>query len=124
VARIVGVETGGVDYAFEAAGREQAVQQAWSSLDAGGEAVVVGLMPHGATVTLGAGPFVNEQVIRGCYFGSAHLRRYVPALAGHYLAGNLLLDELITRRIGLAELNGAFDALRAGMGTRSVLVLD
>jgi S-(hydroxymethyl)glutathione dehydrogenase/alcohol dehydrogenase len=115
---------GGVDYAFEAAGREQTVQQAWSSLDVRGEAVVVGLMPDGATVTLSAGPFVNEQLIRGCYFGSAHLQRDVPALAGHYLAGNLLLDELITRSIGLEELNDAFDALRAGKGTRSVLVLD
>jgi len=114
----------GVDYAFEAAGREQTVQQAWSSLDVGGEAIVIGLMPHGATVTLSAGRFVNEQVIRGCYFGSAHLQRDVPALAGDYLAGNLLLDELITRRIGLEELNGAFDALRAGEGARSVLVLD
>ena len=114
----------GVDYAFEAAGREQTVRQAWSSLDVGGEAIVVGLMPHGATVTLSAGRFVNEQVIRGCYFGSAHLQRDVPALAGYYLAGDLLLDELITRRIGLEELNGAFDALRAGEGARSVLVLD
>ena len=109
---------------FEAAGREQTVQQAWSSLDVGGEAVVVGLMPHQATVTLSAGPFVNEQVIRGCYFGSADLRRDVPALVGDYLSGNLLLDELITRRIGLEELNDAFDALRAGKGARSVLVLD
>jgi S-(hydroxymethyl)glutathione dehydrogenase / alcohol dehydrogenase len=48
----------------------------------------------------------------------------VPALAAHYLAGDLLLDELITRRIGLHELNDAFDALRAGQGARSVLVLD
>jgi Zn-dependent alcohol dehydrogenase len=115
---------GGVDYAFEAAGREQAVQQAWSSLDVGGEAVVVGLMPQRATVTLSAGRFINEQVIRGCYFGSAHLQRDVPALVGHYLAGDLLLDELITRRIGLADLNDAFDALRAGKGARSVLVFD
>ena len=48
----------------------------------------------------------------------------VPALVGGYLAGNLLLDELITRRIGLEELNDAFDALRAGEGARSVLVLE
>jgi S-(hydroxymethyl)glutathione dehydrogenase/alcohol dehydrogenase len=60
---------GGVDYAFEVAGREQTVQHAWSSLDVGGEAVVVGLMPQRATVTLSAGGFVNEQVIRGCYSG-------------------------------------------------------
>ena len=114
----------GVDYAFEAAGREETVQQAWASLDVGGEAVVVGLMPHGATVTLSAGGFLSEQAIRGCYFGSAHLQRDVPALVDHYLAGNLLLDELITRRIGLAELNDAFGALRAGRGARTVLILD
>jgi S-(hydroxymethyl)glutathione dehydrogenase/alcohol dehydrogenase len=40
------------------------------------------------------------------------------------LGGVGLLDELITRRIGLEELNDAFDALRAGEGARSVLVLE
>ncbi len=57
---------GGVDYAFEALGREETVQQAWRSLDVGGEAIVVGLLKHGATLTIDAGPFVNEQAIRGC----------------------------------------------------------
>jgi hypothetical protein len=79
---------------------------------------------HLAPVPPFTGGFVDEQVIRGCYFGSAHLQRDVPALTGHYLAGDLLLDELITRRIGLDELNDAFDALRGGKGARSVLVLD
>jgi S-(hydroxymethyl)glutathione dehydrogenase / alcohol dehydrogenase len=115
---------GGVDYAFEVAGQEQTIQQAWSALDIGGEAVVVGLMPHRATVTLGAGGFLDEQVIRGCYFGSAHLQRDVPALVEAYLAGTLLLDELITRRIGFGELNDAFAELRAKRGARSLLVLD
>jgi S-(hydroxymethyl)glutathione dehydrogenase / alcohol dehydrogenase len=115
---------GGVDYAFEAAGREQTIQQAWSSLDVGGTAVVIGLMPQRAMVALDAAGFINEQGIRGCYFGSAHLQRDVPALVDDYLAGNLLLDELITRRIGLADLNEALDALRAGQGARSVVVFD
>lgn len=114
----------GVDYAFEALGREQTIQQAWSSLDVGGEAVVVGLMKHGATLTLDAGPFVNEVSIRGCYFGSSHLMEDVPALVDRYLAGELLLDEIISRRIGLDGLNEAFDRLRAGEGARSVLVFD
>lgn len=70
VATIRGL-TDGVDYAFEALGREETVQQAWSSLDVGGEAVIVGLMRHGAKLCLDAGPLVNEQGIRGCYFGSA-----------------------------------------------------
>jgi S-(hydroxymethyl)glutathione dehydrogenase/alcohol dehydrogenase len=43
---------GGVDFAFEALGREQTVQQAWRSLDVGGEVIIVGLLRHGATITL------------------------------------------------------------------------
>ena len=116
--------TGGVDHAFEALGREQTVQQAWRSLDVGGEVVIVGLLPHGATLTLDADPFVNEQRIRGCYFGSADVNRDVPALVERYLAGELLLDEIISNRIGLDQLDSAFDRLRAGEGARNVLVFD
>ncbi|NLU74389.1 Zn-dependent alcohol dehydrogenase [Streptomyces sp. HNM0575] len=114
----------GVDFAFEALGREETVQQAWNSLDAHGEAVVVGLMRNGATLTLDAGRLVNEQAIRGCYFGSSHLMRDVPALVDRYLAGELLLDDLISHRVGLDGLDAAFDRLRAGEGARSVLVFD
>ncbi|HVH24864.1 MAG TPA: zinc-binding dehydrogenase [Pseudonocardia sp.] len=113
-----------VDHAFEVLGREQTVQQAWRCLDIGGELVVVGLLPHRASLTLDADPFVNEQRIRGCYFGSAITNRDVPALVQRYLAGELLLDEIISSRIGLDGLDSAFDRLRAGEGARHVLVFD
>jgi S-(hydroxymethyl)glutathione dehydrogenase/alcohol dehydrogenase len=116
--------TGGVDHAFEVLGREQTIQQAWRSLDVGGEVIVVGLLAHGATLTLDADPFVNEQQIRGCYLGSSRVDRDVPALVQRYLAGELLLDEIISNRIGLDGLNAAFDRLRAGEGARTVLVFD
>ena len=115
---------GGVDFAFEALGREATLQQAWLSLDAGGTAVAVGLLAHGATLTLDAGPLVNEVTLKGCYFGSSHLARDVPALVDHYLNGDLLLDEIISHRIGLDDLDAAFDRMRHGEGARSVLVLD
>jgi len=114
--------TGGADYAFEALGREETVQQAWASLDVRGQLVLVGLLPGGARITLDAGPFVSEQSVKGCYFGSADLHRDIPVLVGHYLRGDLDLDELITRRITLEQLEEAFDDLRAGLGARSVLV--
>jgi S-(hydroxymethyl)glutathione dehydrogenase/alcohol dehydrogenase len=88
----------GSDHAFEALGREETIRQAWRSLDVGGEVIVVGLMRHGATLTIDADPLVNEQGIRGCYFGSSVLQRDVPALVDRYLAGDLLLDELISQR--------------------------
>jgi S-(hydroxymethyl)glutathione dehydrogenase / alcohol dehydrogenase len=115
---------GGADYAFEALGHHETVQQAWASLDVRGQLVLVGLLPSGARVTFDAGPFVSEQSVKGCYFGSADLHRDIPVLVGHYLRGDLALDELITRRIRLDQLEGAFDDLRAGRGARSVLVFD
>ncbi|MCX6439676.1 MAG: zinc-binding dehydrogenase, partial [Actinobacteria bacterium] len=115
---------GGVDYAFEALGRESTIQQAWGTVGVDGTLILVGLMKNGATITLDAGPFVNEQSIKGCYFGSANLRKDVPALVKSYLNGELFLDELISERIGLEGLNSAFDRLRAGEGARNVLVFD
>jgi len=115
---------GGADYAFEALGREETVQQAWASLDVRGQLVLVGLLPSGARITLDASPFVSEQSVLGCYFGSADLHRDIPVLVGHYLRGDLALDELITRRITLDQLDEAFDDLRSGRGARSVLVFD
>ncbi len=113
---------GGVDYAFEALGREETVAQAWKTVDVDGLLTLVGLLKNGATITLDAGPFVNEQSIKGCYFGSANLSRDVPFVIKSYLSGQLLLDELISDRIDLNHLNEAFDKLRRGEGARSVLV--
>lgn len=115
---------GGADYAFEALGREETIQQAWGSLAAGGQAVLVGLLRSGSTLTLEADPFVNEQSLKGCYFGSSDIRRDIPALVESYLGGDLFLDELISDRIDLDGLDEAFANLRAGNGARSVLVFD
>jgi S-(hydroxymethyl)glutathione dehydrogenase/alcohol dehydrogenase len=116
--------SGGVDFAFEALGRPETIAQAWLTVDVDGGLTLVGLPKNDATLTLDAGPFLNEQWIKGCYFGSADLYRDVELLAKSYLSGELLLDELISRRIGLPDLNDAFADLRAGKGARSVLVFN
>lgn len=124
VAAIRALTGSGVDFAFEAAGRQETIRQAWASLATGGEAVLVGLLRHGELLTLDSGPFVEEKTIRGCYLGSAQLAEDVPALVSNYLAGELLLDQIISRRIGLADLDDAFERLRSGHEARQVLVFD
>jgi Zn-dependent alcohol dehydrogenase len=84
----------------------------------------VGLLKNGAQLTIDAGPFVNEQSIKGCYFGSSNLQKDVISLVKSYLNGDLYLDELISERIGLEGLNDAVKRLRAGEGARNVLVFD
>jgi Zn-dependent alcohol dehydrogenase len=115
---------GGVDHAFEAAGREDTIAQAWASLDVGGQLVIIGVLASGAKLTLDADPLIEEKRIAGCYLGSASLERDVPELVSLYLDGRLLLDELITRRVGLTELDEAFARLRSGTEARQVVVFD
>lgn len=104
---------GGVDYAFEVVGLPETIAQAWESLAPGGRAVVVGLTPQNAQVTLRA-DFLSEKSLLGCIFGSAVPRVDVPRVLDLYARGKLKLDELATRRYTLEQVNEALDALRSG----------
>ena len=46
-----------------------------------------------------------------------------PRYAQLFLDGRLPIDRLVDRHIGLDEVEGAFDRLRAGQGLRSVVAL-
>lgn len=116
--------SGGVDYVFEASGVPEVVPVAWASVGPRGELVLVGLFRQGTTLPIDAGPFVNEQAIRGCYFGSSDIRRDIPTLVSLYLSGDLILDELISERLALPDIDRAVDRLRAGEGARSVIIFD
>jgi Zn-dependent alcohol dehydrogenase len=113
---------GGVDYAFEAVGRSQTIEQAWASLAAGGLLTVIGTLPSGSKLTLDADSLIEEKRIAGCYLGSASPDRDVPALVERYLDGELRLQELVSRRIGLGELDDGFARLREGTEARQVVV--
>jgi S-(hydroxymethyl)glutathione dehydrogenase/alcohol dehydrogenase len=113
---------GGVDYAFEAIGREETIREAWEALRAGGTAVVLGLPPKGSTVTIDTWGFISEKTLKGSFLGSAEIERDVPRIVDLYAAGELNLDELVSRRLPLAELPDAFDRLRRGDAVRQLVV--
>jgi S-(hydroxymethyl)glutathione dehydrogenase / alcohol dehydrogenase len=112
----------GVNYAFEAIGREETIREAWNAVCPGGTAVVIGLPPKGSTVTIDTWGFINEKTLKGCYLGSVRLDEDVPRLVDLYAAGELRLDELVSDRIALAQLPQAFDRLRAGDALRQLVV--
>ena len=62
--------------------------------------------------------------IRRVSYGNARPRRDFPLLARAYLDGSLMLDELISRRIALDEINDGFAALKRGESIRSVIIFD
>jgi Zn-dependent alcohol dehydrogenase len=114
----------GADVAFEVIGLGPTIDQVIAMTRRGGQAVLVGIPAMDVMITLPAmlGVVLQEKTIKGCWYGSADVRRDVSRLLELYGAGALRLDELISRRIDLGEVNEAFDAIEAGDVARSVIV--
>ena len=123
--RVLAMTSGGVDYAFEAIGLEPTVQQALRMTRKGGTAVLVGVMPIGSTAAIPAWDVVlREKSILGCMMGSNRFRVDMPRYVDMYLRGQLKLDEMISARIRLEQVDEAFEAMRKATAARSVVVFD
>ena len=113
---------GGVDYAFEAIGSGETINEAWAAVRSGGTVVVLGLMPRGARLTIDPWGFINEKTLKGCFLGTPQIERDIPRLVELVHEGKLELEGLVSRRIRLEELPEAFDRLRAGDAARQLVV--
>jgi S-(hydroxymethyl)glutathione dehydrogenase/alcohol dehydrogenase len=112
----------GVDVVLEAAGNAAAFRATTEAVRPGGEIVWLGKIDVQSDVSFRWGSLMQEKRIRRSSYGDARPRRDFPLLARAYLDGTLMLDELITARIALDEINAGFDALRRGEAIRSVVV--
>ena len=117
---------GGPDYAFEAIGLPATMAQAVECLPPGGTAVLVGMPPFGETAcrSRASRSSTASRRIIGSNYGSAVAAVDFPQYAQWYLEGKLPIDRLIDRRLPLADLDDAFDRLRAGQAARQVVVFE
>jgi S-(hydroxymethyl)glutathione dehydrogenase/alcohol dehydrogenase len=123
VAAVHGLTGGGADFAFECIGLVPTVQQAVAMTGRGGTTVLVGVVPVTQLVPLSAADLVlQEKKVVGSYMGSNRFRFDMPRYVDFYLDGRLMLDEMISSRIGLDEVNSAFDRMRKGEVARQVIV--
>jgi S-(hydroxymethyl)glutathione dehydrogenase/alcohol dehydrogenase len=67
---------------------------------------------------------LQEKKITGSYMGSNRFRFDMPKYIDFYLDGRLHLDEMISARISLGEVNGAFERMRNGEVARQVIVFE
>ena len=115
----------GADYVFVTVGAVAAYQAALDYLAPRGELVMVGMTASGQK--MGIEP-VNiagmSQVLRGTKMGDTVLTRDIPVLIDHYFAGRLKLDELITNRYSLDQINAAIADTKAGLSRRNVIIFD
>jgi S-(hydroxymethyl)glutathione dehydrogenase/alcohol dehydrogenase len=122
VQAVQGLTGGGADFVFECLGSVPTVQQAIAMTARGGTAVLVGVVPVTQLVPISAFDLVlQEKRIQGSYMGSNRFRFDMPKYVDFYLDGRLRLDEMISARIPLSEVNVALDRMRKGEAARQVI---
>ena len=114
----------GVDVVIEAAGSAAAFRITTEAVRPGGQVIWLGKIDVSKDVSFRWGSLMQEKRIRRVSYGNARPRRDFPLLARAYLDGSLMLDELISRRIRLDEINDGFGALKRGEVIRSVVMFD
>ena len=123
VEEIKNMTEGGVDLAFDSFGSAVTTSAAVNSLRKNGTAVLVGLAPLGAEAPINMVDLVRfQKTLVGSYYGSASSHETFDKLIDWYLKGRLNIDELITRRYSLEEINEGFDALSRGEDGRGVII--
>jgi S-(hydroxymethyl)glutathione dehydrogenase/alcohol dehydrogenase len=124
VGTVVEMTGGGVDHAFEAIGLKIAAEQAFGMLKNGGCATVIGMIPIGQKVEVDGFQFLMEKKIQGSNMGSNKFRIDMPRYVDMYLQGKLNLDDMISARLPLTEINSAFESMKTGEIARDVIIFD
>ena len=124
VKQVIEMTGGGVHHSFEAIGLKATVEQAWRMLRRGGTANVIGMIPPGVNIELRGTDFLGEKRIQGSLMGSNRFTVDMPRMVDLYLQGRLHLDQMISQRIKLPQINEALDELKRGELARSVIVFE
>lgn len=111
----------GADYVFVTVGVSAAVEQGLSMAGPRSMTVIVGLA--GEKMTCMPMSFIrSEKILTGSFMGTTRLSMDVPKLVELYKSGGLKLDELITKRYPLAQINEAIESTVRGEALRNIIM--
>jgi len=120
---LVDLTKGGADYSFECIGNVDVMRQALECCHKGwGVSVIIGVAGAGQEIRTRPFQLVTGRVWKGTAFGGAKGRRDVPRIVDWYMDGRINIDDLITHRLQLDDINRGFDLMHAGESIRSVVV--
>jgi S-(hydroxymethyl)glutathione dehydrogenase/alcohol dehydrogenase len=122
VGHLVELTGGGADYSFECVGNVELMRQALECCHKGwGESIIIGVAGSGQEIATRPFQLVTGRVWRGSAFGGFRGRTDVPMLVDWYMEGRIEVDALVTHTMKLADVNRAFDMMKAGESIRTVL---
>jgi S-(hydroxymethyl)glutathione dehydrogenase/alcohol dehydrogenase len=113
---------GGADFAFEATGNTRVMRQAFEAVRyGGGKCVLIGVARTGEELSVVPRMLIAGRELTGTAFGGCSGRSQLHLLVDWYMDGRLKIDELVTREIGLEQINDAFAWMKQDQGYRYVV---
>ena len=123
VDHLVQLTGGGADYSFECIGNTTTMRQALECCHRGwGKSVIIGVAESGKEISTRPFQLVTGRVWLGSAFGGARGRTDVPRIVDWYMDGKIRIDELITHRLALEDINQGFELMKRGESIRSVVM--
>ncbi|GME89415.1 unnamed protein product [[Candida] boidinii] len=125
VSKLIDMTDGGCDFTFDCTGNVQVMRNALEACHKGwGESVIIGVAAAGKEISTRPFQLVTGRVWRGCAFGGVKGRTQMPGIVEDYLSGTLKVDEFITHRHKLDDINKAFHDMHAGDCIRAVITME
>jgi S-(hydroxymethyl)glutathione dehydrogenase/alcohol dehydrogenase len=120
---IVQLTDGGADYSFECIGNTDTMRQALECCHKGwGRSIIIGVAEAGAEIRTRPFQLVTGRKWEGSAFGGARGRTDVPRIVDWYMERKINIDDLITHRLKLEDINTGFELMKKGESIRSVVV--
>ncbi|GGG08341.1 S-(hydroxymethyl)mycothiol dehydrogenase [Rhodococcoides trifolii] len=114
----------GADVVIDAVGRPETYKQAFAARDLAGTVVLVGVPTPDMTLEMPLIDFFSHGgSLKSAWYGDCLPERDFPMLVDLYQQGRLPLEEFVTERVGLDDVEVAFQTMRDGKVLRSVVVL-
>ena len=123
VAHLVELTKGGADYSFECIGNVKVMRQALECCHKGwGVSCIIGVAGAGQEIATRPFQLVTGRRWIGTAFGGARGRTDVPRIVDWYMDRKINIDDLITHRLKLEQINEGFDLMERGESIRSVVI--
>ncbi|KAK7964917.1 alcohol dehydrogenase [Apiospora saccharicola] len=124
VEKLIEMTDGGCDYTFDCTGNVGVMRAALEASHKGwGQSIIIGVAAAGQEIATRPFQLVTGRVWKGCAFGGVKGRSQLPDLVQDYLGGKLKVDEFITHRENLKDINTAFEQMKAGDCIRCVVTM-
>ncbi|KAK8056423.1 formaldehyde dehydrogenase- glutathione dependent [Apiospora rasikravindrae] len=124
VEKLIDMTDGGCDYTFDCTGNVGVMRAALEASHKGwGQSIIIGVAAAGQEIATRPFQLVTGRVWKGCAFGGVKGRSQLPELVQDYLGGKLKVDEFITHREPLKDINTAFEQMKAGDCIRCVVTM-